>query len=165
MRATTALIAMLAFVVSQGLFVSQAAHADTLPFASGVQSNNGPQCFRWSATPGSTGLVKVLVNGACDAHYYMPLYWRNFYSASTNRTVTLRGRRSTAAGKIDCGVLVYDQTTGNLLSSASAVFPNTGSNYTTVSLTVNNILSTSTAFITCTPSAGDTWLLSASWTP
>jgi hypothetical protein len=95
----------------------------------------------------------------------MPLYWRNFYSASTSRTITLRGRRSTAAGHIDCAVFVYDQTTGNMLSSASATFPNTGSNYTTISLTVNNILSTSSSFISCTPSAGDAWLLSASWTP
>lgn len=165
MRARMALVAMLGFAaVMLGSF-SQPAHADTYPFASGVQSNNGPQCFSWSATSGSTGLVKVLVNGACNAHYYMPLYWTTFHSASTNRTVTVRGRRSTDAADLGCSVFVYDGTTGNLLSSASASFPNTGANYTTISMTVNNVLSTSTSLIACTPTAGDTWLLSASWTP
>jgi hypothetical protein len=32
-------------------------------------------------------------------------------------------------------------------------------------LTVNNVVSTGTSFVTCTPSLGDTSLLSIQWSP
>lgn len=143
----------------------QPARADVYSFASGVESNGGNKtCFHWSNTAGSVGLSQDNDPSTCNRHYFVPLYWRNFLGASVNRTITLRGRRATSAAAIDCNVMVFDAQ-GMLLAIASKSFPVTGTSYTSIDLTVNNIVSSGTSFIACTQTPGDTWLTSVTWSP
>ena len=139
--------------------------ADTLPFASGVESNTGVQtCAGWSHTPGSAGLY-FEVSDECTKHYSIPLYWRNFWGAGVNRTITVRGRRGSASARLDCRAMVFNSA-GVLVSSDLKEFPYTGSSYSTISLTVNNVVSSGSSFVICNQelSAGHR-LLNISWTP
>ena len=170
MRAMTALIAVLG--ATSWTALSPAARADTMAFATGVESNGGPEeftqgktCFGFSSVGGSTGLIRLNDPNNCERHYFAPLYWRNFYSASTSRTVTIRARRATSAASIECSVLVFNAQGALVSSSPVQTFPVTGANYGTMSMTVNNVVASGSSLISCNQTAGDTWLLSYSWTP
>ena len=54
---------------------------------------------------------------------------------------------------------------GVLVSQASSTFAVTGASYGSVSLTVNNVLSTSSSFVTCTGLGPETYLMKVDYTP
>lgn len=143
----------------------QAAHADQLPAASGVDSNATYRtCFSWDTGSGAVGLRNPNPStDSCQNHYYMPLYWRNFYSASTNRVVTVRGRRADEASELGCTLYVYNSS-GVVVSQQGKFFPVTGANYATITLTVNNVAASGSTVLACTPKV-NAWLLKADWTP
>ena len=170
MRRKILLVSMLACAAVSGGSFSPSARADTYSFASGIQSNaasHGEVCHRWATSNGAVGLYydENACCAGCNQHYYMPLYWRNFYSASTVRSVTVYGRRASSSADMDCALLVYNAN-GDLVSSDSAEFTAFGPNYSSITLDVTNVLSTSTSVISCTIwTSGNAWLLSAKWTP
>jgi hypothetical protein len=163
-RAALAVVAMLGGAASLTWF-SPPVHADSMSFATGHESNGGTgTCVRWNLASGAIGLTRyVPPNGSCLSHYFMPLYWRNFYSAGTNRTIVIRGRRANQAAKLDCDVHVYDSQ-GVTVSQAVGTFPVTGTSYGDLTLVVNSVTSSSTSTVACTIE-GDAWALKINWTP
>jgi hypothetical protein len=172
MRAMTALMSLLGYAALASSVLPPSAHADTMTFATGVESNGGVDangtgktCFGFSTTGGSAGLFRDPDVNSCQRHYFAPIYWRNFYSASTSRTVTLRARRASTAASIECSVFVFDAQGGVVSSSPVQTFPVTGANYGTMNMTVTNVLASGSTLLSCNQTPGNTWLLSYSWTP
>ena len=165
MRTSIASLGLLAYVAVCLASVPQAAHADAFAMAGGMQSGSGPICYRWGTTPnGSIGAAKSPAASCSSQKYAMPLYWSNFFFSFTNRTVTVRGRRPTSASTLGCTLSVFSSN-GVLISTASNSFAVTGAGYGNISLTVNNVLSTTSSFLTCTASGPETFLLKIDFTP
>jgi hypothetical protein len=137
--------------------------AETFSAAAGTQSNAGPVCFLWGdSAPGSIGAVKI-GGSECDfMHYVIPLYWRNFYSAGTTRTVRVRGKRADASSWISCTLYVVTSN-GSIASSGGGSLTTTGS-YGSFTVSVNNVTSTSTSFLACGMN-GAAWLLNVEYSP
>jgi hypothetical protein len=152
-------------LVSMGSY-SSSAHAETLAFAAGAEANGSAiSCFGWSNTSGSPGLYILNDDTQCARHWSIPLYWRNFYSASTNRQIVVRGRRPTSAVYLECNVMAFNSN-GVILSSDIKAFPVTGNAYGTITLTVNNIVASGSSYVTCTPQLpSDARLLNIDWSP
>lgn len=142
--------------------LSHPAHADSFSMAAGMQSNPGPACFQFGfLTPG----VNKIESTACFGNQWvMPLYWRNFFSASTNRTVSVRGQVSDSNSLLGCTLYVFNSS-GAIASQNNATFPMTGSSYTSINLTVNNVTSSSTSVVVCTAIGSETRLLKVDYSP
>ena len=139
--------------------------AESFSMSAGMQNASGDICYRWSTTPnGSIGARKSSAAGCSGQRYVMPLYWKTFSLAGTNRTVTVRGRVPSSASTLSCTLSVYNSN-GVLVSQASNSFAVTGAGYGSISLTVNNVLSTSSSFISCASSGPETYLLKVDYTP
>jgi hypothetical protein len=164
MRTTTWIAALACTSAVLGASI-QAAYADQYPAASGLDANHSPRtCFSWGTASGAVGLHNPNPpEASCQNHYYMPLYWRNFYSASTNRVVTVRGRRADAASELGCTLYVFNSS-GFVVSQDGKLFPVTGANYASITLTVNNVAASGTSFLACNPKE-NAWLLKADWNP
>jgi hypothetical protein len=77
--------------------------------------------------------------------------------------ITVRGRRADASSELGCVVYVYDSA-GNIVSQAGKTLPVTGASYGEMTLTVNNVASSGTTVLACTPKL-NAWLLKANWNP
>jgi hypothetical protein len=119
--------------------------ADTFSMAAGMQSDPGPLCYDFGfITP---GVSKLTTDGACfNMNWVMPLYWRNFYTAGTNRTVQVRGQVLDSNSLLGCTLYVFDSN-GTISSQAQGTFPVTGNAYGSISLTVNNVTSGSSSVV------------------
>jgi hypothetical protein len=108
---------------------------------------------------------KLTTDGACfNMNWVMPLYWRNFYTAATNRTVQVRGQVLDSNSLLGCTLYVFDAN-GTISSQAQGTFPVTGSAYGSISLTVNNVTSGSSSVVSCSSVGNGTHLLKVDWTP
>ncbi|HMJ11462.1 MAG TPA: hypothetical protein VK524_08635 [Polyangiaceae bacterium] len=163
MRTSLALITLLGYAAVSFGSLAPPARADSFSMAAGMQSEAGQVCFDWSVFPGGAGAFRVEDADCFSKNYIMPLYFRNFYSAGTNRTVQVRGKVPSSSSLMGCTMYVINSN-GGIASQASATFPVTGANYGSISLTVNNVLSTSTSFVSCTM-IGQTYLLKVDYTP
>jgi hypothetical protein len=95
--------------------------------------------------------------------FVVPLYWSNFYSAGTYRTVQVRGRRSSSSADLSCTLFVINQN-GFVASQAAGSLSTVGS-HATLSLSVNNVSSTSTSFLACNMTAGNASLMNVQYSP
>src|SRR5215510_1615221 len=123
MRAAFAAVLSFAYVVGAFAAPAPAARADTFPMVAGMQTNGNvePLVFNWNYfAEGAIGMSK---RTSSQAHYVQPVYWRTFPSG--NRSVTIRGKRTTAAGEMFCNLMVFDQN-GFVVSQNFAAFPTVG---------------------------------------
>ena len=149
------------FAVSIAALVPPA-DADSFSMSAGMQSDPGPVCFQWGVI--GLGANKYTYPECFEQRYIMPLYWRNFYSASTNRTVQVRGRVGSTSSLMSCTLYVHGSN-GAVVSQATASFPNTVSTYQSISLTVNNVSSSSTSYVSCSMLGDQTWLAKVDYAP
>lgn len=137
--------------------------ADTFSMAAGMERNGGVPCYDWGVLSPNIGAIKDGSDPACfDETFVMPLYWRQFFTAGTNRTVQVFGRAPSGT-LMGCTLSVYNSN-GELVSQNTKTFSATGTAFGSVSLTVNNVLSSSTSFVECS-SIGATHLVKVNYTP
>ena len=160
MRTTFAMALACACAVGFVGWSPGAARADTFPLI-GMQTNGGglPRHFDWNYwSEGAIGAVKTQET---IAHYVTPVYWRTFPSG--NRTMRVRGKRTSASKPIFCNLLVIDQD-GFVVSQDWDEFTTVGS-YSWITLTVSGVTTNTNSFLSCELPPNDGYLLMMSYTP
>lgn len=140
-----------AWILVAGMTTS--AHADTLSASAGMPSNGGTVCFQFGDNASGFIGVQKLGGTECSFHHWVtPIHWRTFSSASTNRTITVRGKLTSASSSMTCTAFSVNSA-GTVVSSSTSSFSTVGS-YSSISLTINNVTSTGNSFVSCFMSAG-----------
>jgi hypothetical protein len=93
----------------------------------------------------------------------MPLYWKTFPGAGVNRTVNVRGMRSSSSATFTCTLFVINQD-GLVSSQATASLTSVGA-FTLLPLVVNNVTTSTFSFIGCNISAANATLLNLEYVP
>jgi hypothetical protein len=164
MRASFVAVALLGYAVVL-LSGSQPARADSFSMAAGMQSAAGPWCYDFGVLTGVQGVVKSASSGCFSETWVMPLYWRNFPGASVNRTVSVRGQVPSSSALMSCTLYAFNSN-GTLVAQNTGSFPVTSAGtYSSINLTVNNITSTGTSFITCNSVGSATYLMKVDYAP
>ena len=162
MRRSLVPTGLFCLVVSLGLF-PYPSRAETFSVAAGTQNFGPSECFRWVEASGTMGVQRVSTAGCANQSFIVPLYWKTFASAATNRIVYVRGRRNTTASQLTCRLYVINAD-GFVNSQVSGSFTTVGS-YSLLSLSVNNVTTTSTSFLACDMTAQNTYLMNVQYTP
>jgi hypothetical protein len=153
---------ILGLVLVSAALLTSPARADTFSMSAGMPSNGGTNCFQFGDN--ASGFIGVQRLGGVDCsfhHWVMPIHWRNFFSSGTNRTIRVYAKRPDSSSTISCTAFSVNSA-GNFVSSASGQFTTIGS-YSSISLTINQVSSTGSSFVSCFPS-GSALLLSVDYT-
>lgn len=157
MRTPRVRIALLCVAAALLAPAPPAARAETFSMAAGKQTLSGANCYSFGVLPGTVGASKDPSSSCLNQQYVMPLYWRTFLGAGVTRSVTVRGRVPSSSSIMGCTLSVFNAS-GSLVSSHSQNFSVT-SGYSSITLNVTQITSTSTSFITCAALGPDANLL------
>lgn len=163
MRRSLGSIAVLGCLAASFAFFFHVAHAETYSAADGMQNFGQPLCFKWVESSGSMGVQRVSGSTCSNPTFVMPLYWKTFPGAGVNRTVNVRGLRSSSSAAFTCTLFVVNQD-GLVSSQASASLSTVGS-YALLPLVVNNVTSSTISFIACSISAGNATILNLEYAP
>jgi hypothetical protein len=164
MRRSLAWITWIGCLAASFATFSPVTRAETFSAADGVQ-NFGPSiCFKWVESSGSMGVQRISGDSCANQSFIMPVYWKTFSTtASTLRTVNVRGRRSSSTATFQCTLFVIDQD-GLVKSQASGSLTTTGS-YSLLPLTVNNVMNARVSFVSCNISASNATFLNLEYAP
>ena len=102
-------------------------------------------CFGWGDSAETD--FGLFSEGCAGQRAIMPLYWRNFYFPWTTRTVRVRAKRADSGSQVSCTLYAVGQD-GVVASQDTKALTAVGT-YDWIVLSVNQVYSTSTSFISC----------------
>jgi hypothetical protein len=163
MRRSLVSITVLGCLTASLAIFSHVTHAETYSAADGMQNFGQTLCFKWVEASGSMGIQRIAGSTCSNPTFVMPLYWKTFPGAGVNRTVNVRGIRSSSAATFTCTLFVINQD-ALVKSQATASLTSVGA-YTLLPLVVNNVTSSTFSFVACNISPANATLLNLEYTP
>lgn len=131
------------------LLLAAPTRADTFSMSAGMSSNADASCFSWGDNASQFIGVSKLSSTECAFHHWvMPVHWRTFGLSGSNRTIHVWGKRPDTSSGLTCSAFSISST-GNILSNSTTTMPVSTGSYTSLTLTINQVLSNGSSFVSC----------------